>query len=639
MNNLAGIVYPDVYQNTHQLSKMLSIIGHRVPKPTRSLQDIYTHKNIEIGVSGKKMARLHTDDLFVGVDGYILNHLELGEILKKKGYPHTNQHPDMVILHAYEEWGSQFLEYLEGDFSLFVYDKKAGTLLISRDRIGKKPLYWSEEQGHFLFCSSLKGILATGIVPQTTENDALAAYFHLGYFPQDMTPVQNINKLLPGHYLLLQKDGSKMISSYWSYSSYFEHPLQNHRNTISQKLDVLLNEATKKNIPLGAQTIGTLLTGGLGSSSIAYYLKNNAGDRAIEAFTAWYKKETEKDYEAAHEVSEILNIPQHSQVVTPQNFLDDLVAIVWYLEEPVADPNVIAFWKMAQSASKYTTNVFSGMGCDELLAGHSRYSMEEQQNTLFINLQNTLRQMMCRYIIPVVNKIYRPWAYDLLKHCRKNVWQNEYLRANALFSSTELEEISPALCDLFDPEVFLSKFHNLGHIVSPTSTYIYFDVKTSLPDLYILELERMTAAFALQWHTPFLDRKVIEFLASVPLEEQLPEKDTASFLKTIMNAVFPPSIVNRPKRRRPEFLKDWIENSELHLIFSDLTKGTLVEVGLVDDEWIKQAVKTPESRKENFHYLWSILTLEIWFKLFINNPIRNEPPNMSVRDFLLQGEL
>jgi asparagine synthase (glutamine-hydrolysing) len=251
-----------------------------------------------------------------------------------------------------------------------------------------------------------------------------------------------------------------------------------------------------------------------------------------------------------------------------------------------------------------------------------------------MDFQNSIRQFTTKYVVPFVNKIHHPWAYALLKRSRKNVWQSEYLRTNALLSIPELEEISPDLFQLFDPEVFLSKFYNISHIDSPISSYIYLDVKTRLPDLYMLEVERVTSAFAMQWHTPFLNKSIVEFAASIPIDKNLLEAETASPLKSILKSIFPPSVVNRPKRRRTDFLKDWTENSDLHILFKELERGTLAEVGIVDDQWIREAVKTPKNRNENFHYLWSILTLEVWFKLFINQPISPEAPNISVRDLL-----
>lgn len=637
MNSIAGIVYPDVYRMTHQVAKMLTYVEHRVPLPARIIKDIYEHKNIELGICGKKIATIKSGDLLIGIDGYLINHRELAETLKKKGYPQDNQSAEHTILHAYEEWGPQFLEYLEGDFALFIYNQRENSLLLARDRIGKKPLYWAEDQGHFLFCSSLKGILATGIVAQTPENSSIAAYFYLGYFPQDMTPIKNINKLLPGHYLLLNQDGSKAITPYWSYSAQFKTPSQKHKNALSQQLNTLLNTATEKNIPKNPKNIGSFLTGGLGTSAVAYYLKNNIDDHQINGFTTCFKKETEQDYEAAREVSEILEIPLQTQILTEDNFLNDFVTIAWHLDEPISDPNVISYWTMAESAAKYSSEIFSGMGCDELLAGHSRYSVEEQQSGFLMRLQNNFRQFTTNYIVPFVNKIYHPWAYAILKRSRKNVWQSEYLRTNALLSVTELEEISPNLYHLFDPEVFLSKFYNISSIDSPIASYIYLDVKTRLPDQYMLEVERVTAAFAMQWHTPFLDKNVVEFSATIPIEQSLQESNTASTLKTIMKTMFPPSIVNRPKRRRNDFLKEWTENSDLHIIFTELTKGTLVEVGIIDDQWLAEAVRSPKTRKENFHYLWSILTLEVWFKLYINRPMSPIVPNITVRDLLQEN--
>lgn len=637
MNSLAGIIYPDVYQNTHDVRKMLSFAEHRVPLSSREIKDIYKNKAIELGVCGKKIGHTKSGHLHCGIDGYLLNHIELAEILKKKGYPLESLHPEQVILHAYEEWGPGFLERLEGDFALFIYDEKEGQLLLARDRIGKKPLYWADDQGGFLFCSSLKGILGTGLIPQTPDNYAIATYFYLGYFPQDLTPIQKINKLLPGHYLLLDKSGSKIISPYWSYSALFEKPQQIHRNAIAQKLNAMLDTAVQKNIPTNVMQIGTLLTGGLGSSSVAYYLKKNGTGHEIEGFTSSFKKESEKDFEVAHQVAEILGIPQNSHVLTPENFLNDFVSIVWHLDEPVADPNVISYWNMAQAAADYSTELFSGMGCDELFAGHSRYSTEEQQGGVLLGLQNTLRELATKYLVPVVNKIYSPWAYTILKHSRKNIWQSEYVESNALISKSEMENIAPNLCNLFDPEVFLSKFYNITHMKSPTASYLYFDVKTSLPDRYMLEVERVTSAFALQWHTPFLTKNIVEFAASLPMENELTEKETASALKTLLKPVFPESLINRPKRSRYNFLANWIETSELHLLFEELTKGTLVEVGIVDENWIAEAVKTPESRKENFRILWAILSLEVWFKLYINNPLTVDPPYTTVRDLLQES--
>jgi asparagine synthase (glutamine-hydrolysing) len=320
--------------------------------------------------------------------------------------------------------------------------------------------------------------------------------------------------------------------------------------------------------------------------------------------------------------------------LTPENFLNDYVSIAWHLDEPVADPNVISYWHMAQAASEYSTELFSGMGCDELFAGHSRYSTEEQQSALLLSAQNVLRDVATKYVVPVVNKINHSWAYSILKRSRKNVWQSEYVEANALTTKDEMERICPNLCELFDPEVFLSKFYNLSHIKSPTSSYIYFDVKTSLPDRFMLEVERVSSAFALQWHTPFLTKNIVEFAASLPIESRLSEEETASPLKILLKPIFPDAVTARPKRSRHNFLVNWIENSELHLLFEALPKGTLVEVGIVDEGWITEAVKTAESRKENFRVLWSILSLEVWFKLYINHPITPDPPYVSVRDLL-----
>lgn len=634
MNSLAGIVYPDTYQNTQKVSQMLSFVDYRVPTTTRELKGIFQHKNIELGVCGKTEEQGEIGKYQVGIDGTIFNLSALQIELHKKGYPQQIIEPEAVLAAAYAEWGTHFLEKIEGDFALFIFDRDEETLLLARDRIGKKPLYWAEEQGHLLFCSSLKGILATGIVPQTPDKIALAAYFSLGYFPQDTTPIQKVNKLLPGHYLLFKEDRSMTINPYWSYSAQFEKGKSEPKISVSNELDRLLNLATKKNLPQKGETIATILSGGPGTSSITYYLHQNVNHRQLDAFTAYFKMESERDLAITRVVAETLKIAQYVTELTPENFLNDFSAILWYLDEPIADPNVVAYWNLARAASEYSSFLFSGMGCDEILAAHRRYSQEEQPFGYVIDFQSKLRGWITDYVVPLANKIYSPWAYSLLKHSRKNIWQIEYFRAHALLSPSKMEEVCPGLAKLFDPEVFISKFYNLPEATEPVTSYIYYDVKTSLPDLYILQVERMTSAFALEWHTPFLDKAVVEFAASIPFAKSMSEAEAGSPLKEILRRVFPSAVVEETKRKRVDFLKNWIENSELEKLFQELSHGTLVGIGIVNSEWLKGAIKTVESRRENFHILWLILVLEVWFRIYVNNPIPSTPPGTPIRDLL-----
>lgn len=285
-------------------------------------------------------------------------------------------------------------------------------------------------------------------------------------------------------------------------------------------------------------------------------------------------------------------------------------------------------------SSSFTKRVYSGMGSDELLAGHSRYTIQESQiNKIDRFIQGPLN-LLRRALIPILNFMQSDYAFDLLKQSRSNSWQCEYLRQNALFDDTVLQQAAPKLAALFDPEVFLHKFHHLARIHSTVSSFLYFDVKTRLVDCFVLELERSTAAHGQDWSAPFLDRFLVEYLAGLPEPDQLDEKETAIWLKALLKNVFPEKVINRPKRTRRDFLKSWTHRSDIGELFKLLPKGTLVENGLISESWLNVHLETAQSREDSFRYLWAILMLEIWFRLFINRPIEKAPPDISPQELL-----
>lgn len=619
MGGIAGIVYPDTFQASQRIHPMMRALLHRGCE----IPDIVTYKNIEMGFCNDSFFANPKKAIYAGIDGRIENEAELSHDLKLHGLTCEGKNQAELILLSYELWGNAFIHRVNGKFAISILDTSKKKLLLIRDRIGEKPLYWYHDQNHFIFASELKSILASGLVSQTPAQDAFSAYLQFGYIPQDMTPIRKVNKLLPSYYLEFHFDQSKIIEPYWSYSSHFEKHTPIKKQAVVAKLNDLLSASVQNLLPKN-EPIGCLISGGLGSAAVAYYtakLTNN-----VSSYSAGFQGQNEEDISVAKEVSTILGIPHESRMIPSQNLLTNFANILWYLDEPIADPNVIATWNLAELASHHTEHVFSGMGSDELLAGHSRYTITPAKQPLLPYLKVLL--------LPLLKLLYKPAAYAYLKRSRTNPWQIEYMRHNALFDEATITQAAPALAKLFDPEIFLHKFHHLSRIKSTVASYLYLDVKTRLPDHYILQFERLTAAHGLQWSAPFLDRRVIEFLASLMEQESISEKETARFLKEILNEVFPDYIVNRPKRTRHGFLKSWADESEIKTAFMLLPFGALAEAGLVSEKWLKEKTATPEMRAQHFPLLWAILTLEVWYRLFITKPVTTSPPNINVLDLL-----
>lgn len=620
MSGIAGIVYPDTDQVHQLINPMLTTLAHRGKNP-----EIFTHNNIEIGVCGSQLAQ--SQHVTVGLDGRLQNRQELMHLL---GIPQQNTTDAEIVLNAYLTWGKTLLEKIYGDFALFIFDHQKHKITLARDRIGKKPLYWYHDQNTFLFASELKAILASGAVPQTPNTEAIATYLYFGYIPQDLSPIKGINKLLPGYFLQINQDQSKNIQSYWSYSSFFD---TQHESNIGSHLDPLLKKNVQSCLPTH-QPFGCILSGGLGSTSIAYYA-HELSQAPINAYTVNFNDETNEDLQAAETVAKTLHLDQKTDTITKESLLDDFVQMAWHLDEPLADPNAIATWRLAKLASKNEV-VLSGMGCDELFVGHARYTNEEHPVTTWDHYKQVIASTLGTALLPILDIFYKPGVYKILQKSRTAPWQLSYLNQNALFQEHELKYVAPKLAHLFDPHVFLHKFHNLDKIPSKISSLLYLDVKTRLPDFYILQLERLNAAHGLDWRAPYLSKEIVEYVASIQEIHQIKEGETHKVLKTILQTSIPECVVNRPKKTRKDFLKSWANDSELTYLFQQLPEGILAETGLISPKWIQDQLATPYHIKAAFKQLWSILALEVWFRIFINRPIEYQAPKISVKQLLTE---
>lgn len=635
MEGIAGIVYPDVFQVDQQLNPMLDVLQRRA----ENAGDSFYHKNYHIGITGGNLAINEKKSIVVALNGNLTNVDELQEAIYRHSHSHGNSYIPAnnrdahTILRAYELWGQGCMAKLSGEFAIAIMDLNREKLYLCRDRIGAKTLYWYQDQHHFLFASQLKALLITGSVPQTPSNDALASYLYFGYIPQDMTAIKNVNKLLPGHFLQLNRNKSIFIQPFWSYSSYFEQKNQENKPLILKNLNELITKSISVRLPEN-EKIGCFISGGLGSASVAYYLSKLRPMKDLYGFSVGFQGQNDPDIKTAMEVVKILGMNHEIDEITPSNFFDNLIQIIWHLDEPLADPNVIALWRMAKMASTKSKTVFSGMGSDELMAGHSRYTTLERQSGSSGRIWPHQIPFLQPLVIPFLKFFYPQGAFQLVKKLRTNPLQYEYLQHHALFNERLLGEASPTLAGLFDPEIFLHKFHNLDKIKSTVASFLYFDVKTRLADFYIPQLKKLTVANNLNWQTPFLDHHLFEYFATLPEPDQLTESETAAYLKVLLKDVYPPHILNRPKRTRPNFLGAWANEPEIKQILPLLQKGTLVESGLISPTWLNVQLNQTKDVEKSFKYLWAVLVLEIWFRLFINGPISVKPPDVSLKEFL-----
>lgn len=633
MPGIAGIVYPDIFQVNHTLDLMLQSLSHR----GEHSWETFTYKNIQFGCRGTSIYKDEINRIAILLDGHIYNVQELIQSLKEEGLSTIYRSTEELLVQAYLIWGQEFLSKIDGTFAIALLDERKELVMLARDRIGVQPLYWYCEQGHFLFASELKSLLSSSLIPQTPAFDAIAAYFSLGYFPQDITPISNVSKLLPSHYLLYSQQHGLHILPYWSYSSSFLKKRDQSISSEVNQLDELFRNSLKQRIS-NVKNPGCFVLGGLGSATIASYLCQEVPKETVKAYTTGFQEQNESDVKSAEAVAEFLNIPYATQWITPDTFLKDFVNILWHLDEPLADQNVIATWTLASMASSETKVVFSGMGSDELLAGHNRYSLAERKKSFISQVKDTIHPILRNLFFPILNFINRNSAYYLLREIRSNPWQSEFIEGNLLFSKEGLANAFPPLKNLFDTDILLQKFHHISRIPSLVSSFMYLDVKTKLPDCYLLQYERLMTSQGLDWRTPFLDQKIIEYAATIPEPQFLKEAETASILKQVAQKTYPSKIFHSSKKTRKHFLSSWLEVTELKTIFPLLSKGTLVESGLLSESWLRIQTASPKAMQKSFDQLWAILVLEVWFRLFVNFPVSPHPPSIPLIEFLKETQ-
>jgi len=628
MGALVGLTNPNIYRTNNIADKMLEAISYRGESNESA---IYKYKNTSIGTLGKdKLAHNNTEDIWAILDGEIFNLEEISLTLKESGYIKDKGHSQTeIILFAYECWGIDCFKKINGPFSIAIYDQRTEEIILARDHMGHKPLYWSLHNNHFIFASELKSIMHSGFIPQTPSKEGISAYLSLGFIPQDITAIKGVNKLLPGYFLKYSLKNSIRIKPFWSYSACFANKQKLSESDIIEKTDELLNQAISRR--LNGNPAGCLLSGRLGSACIATYLKKLSKNK-LSSLTAYFENEGLEDLKTAKEVSANLHIDNKTSLLTPDDICAELPKITWYLDEPLADPATLMTWKMSQLASSSgLKTVYSSIGSNRLFGMHGHYLQYNQQNSPK-NIQQQITKKLLGYFSKV---LHLEKGYQLANQYIIQSPLHNYIADSVIFDTKTLSKMSPDLNHCFNPEIFSQKFFRIKDLESINS-FLYFESKTSLADSFLTQYDRLTSAFGLNYRTPFLDLPLVEFLATIPEDKQAYQGSTSFLLKSLLGDPLPATSINNPKINHPFMLTSWRQSKDFQDIMELLAKGLLVETGYINKKWLQKLSSPKYNPKYSSIQIWSLLSLEIWFRLFLNSSSFSSPPKMNIKELLSQ---
>jgi asparagine synthase (glutamine-hydrolysing) len=576
---------------------------------------------------------VHNEDgsIVVTYNGEIYNYKNLKRKLESLGHKFVTNSDTEVIVHSYEEFGDLFVKKLRGMFAFAIWDANKKRLLIGRDRLGIKPLYYYYDKQSFIFSSEIKSILQCENVKREVNVEALHNFLTLSYVPGPATMFSGIEKLLPGHvlaYELSKKKHRVYAQKYWEPVSNFNG--KEPEAVYIRQVRTLFEEAIKIRL-MSEVPLGVYLSGGIDSSAIVGVMSKFV-ENPIKTFTVGFGQSTD-EFEYARIVAERFHTDHHEFIVEP-DVSEVLPKVVWHLDEPIADPAIVPTYLISKLAKKYVTVALVGEGGDEAFAGYKKYSLLITAKRLANSRLGFFKKNAIPRFLMLLSRFLpesrtKDYAELIAEYIPKS--EVEWYTRLCMDGFTEREK-----CQLYS-ETLLNKtknfktsnlikshFENDLHVLNKM---ILFDQKVWLPDRLLMKVDKMAMASSVEARVPFLDHKLVEFCNNLP-----PNLRMGKFIfKKAMSSVLPRIILKRKKRPFSNIpLTAWL-------------KGELGEVGaqLLDSlskreffrhDRVLRLFSDIEKVKRN-NQIWDLMVFEMWYELFIENDnVTN--PYLSLNKFL-----
>jgi len=619
MCGIAGFLYRDSSRPASllDLKPMLDRIVHRGP-------DDWGHY-LE-GPLGIGMRRLSIIDLSTGhqpihnedrtvwtvFNGEIYNFVELRPELEKKGHRFYTNTDTEVIVHLWEEHGPDFVQHLRGMFGIAVWDTKTKTLMLVRDRLGIKPLYYAEIPDGLFFGSELKSLLAHPSVPHEVDYSAIGEYLELQYISPPRSAIKGIAKLKPGHHALFQK-GTLTVGEYWDA---VPQPEDRPFGEFREELEATLTEAVRLRL-VADVPLGVFLSGGIDSSTVVALMARLMGE-PVKSFSIGFDYESFDELKYARLIAKHFGTDHHEEIVHP-DAIELLPKLVWHYDEPFADSSAIPTYYVCRMARKHVTVVLSGDGGDELFGGYTRYLLMrkyEQFDRLLGPLRPSLfnaarrlplslrhRALLARLMKPLP-EIYRDWV--------------------SFFTPTWRQALAP-----FPPlgggnghtEDWRTYWDRAAEVPF-TARLLYIDLKTYLPNDILTKVDRASMAVSLEARVPILDHKVVELAARIPLQYKLNGEVSKFILKHVIEPWMPVGFLKRPKMGFGVPLVEWFRKELKDYVRDRLLSQQARDRGLFDMKFVEELITMHQSGRADLSaFLWSLLFLEEWHCQFIDREV------------------
>jgi len=569
---------------------------------------------------------MHDEGLTIVFNGEVYNYIEIRDELIRYGYTFKTGTDTEVILKSYSKWGKECIQKFNGMFAFAIWDQGKNELFLVRDRLGIKPLYYYQVGERFYFASEVKAILS--VLPENPplREELIDSYMSFGYIPGPQTIHKGIDRLLPGHFMVVG-NGATRQEQYWDL--YFDTDDDKGENYYQEKYSFLLNDAIdlrlRSDVPLGI-----FLSGGLDSSAVVGMLAPRVSEK-LQTFSVAYDFGMQFDETSyARLVSEKFGTNHNEMYVTPTQFMDFIPQFVQLMDEPVTEAAAVSLYFVSMLAKKKITVVLSGEGSDEILGGYDLYrymSVLEKYHKIVGKRGTKLLAQMAEKFLPTGNKI------------------SKYLRLGAMALEDRYKGIS-TYDDIYKDILYTRDFRDLCQQQKNETTakfldslfqatkgqqcldrMLYFDTKSWLVDDLLIKADRMSMAASLELRVPFLDHRLVEFAATIPAKYKVNRKEGKILLKRIMKDILPPAIIHRKKMGFPTPLKIMFQNQLYDFTCDHLLSNTSHISQYFNQERVRVMLEEHSAGKADHHRtLWQLLVLEVWLR---GNAIQGEVSHAS----------
>ncbi len=623
MCGIAGIYNPSGgHESSAMLNRMADSIAHRGPNDQGVWFDsLYgvglAHRRLSIldlSAAGKQPMLSADESLVISFNGEIYNYLDLRGELEASGHTFRTRTDTEVLLVAVQHWGLKAaLKKLVGMFAFAIWDRNVQKLYVARDRVGKKPVYYSVQGRFWAFASEMKALLAARVVTGDIDTDALSLFMRYGYVPSPATIFRNISKLPAGSILTLDLNGAApVIESYWDVERVAAQGLNATSSIDAEeviaRLDSLLTDAVRLRLVADVE-VGAFLSGGIDSSLVTAYMQDSVS-RPVKTFTIGYREKDFNESEFAWDIASHLGTDHHELIIDAADLKNNMDSIASVMDEPFADISVLPTLLLSRMTASKVTVALSGDGGDELFCGYSHYARAARAESLLHRIPACVRRPVGHWLHGInhgAGKIARAGAVMLAQApeeiCRSvlSTWQ---IPSRVVRHGTDLD-----VMDVVPASMQGGSIQNY---------MMLRDMRRYLVDDILHKVDRASMAASLEVRAPLLDHRVVEFAWSVPLHLKVYNGVAKWPLKQLLSRRIPPALFERPKKGFAVPISHWLRTDLrgwADELFATGKGMRFLQENTVQAIW-RQHLGMKHDRGS---YLWQLLAFLAWYEFNVHD--------------------